>query len=151
MLVSVTQKSRVGCPSRRKKHTSDVHRQVEYTHFLALGDARTGSLRLLPFCLPHLTSFCWQPIRAQSEATWHWRPYWREANQTGKMAPKNYVWSNAEEDRLMDLFEDNDYLYQPVTKGNSNRQEKDRIFLRISRQFEGATCKYFIIAQAGVM
>ena len=48
MLVSVTQKSRVGCPSRRKKHASGVHRQVEYTHFLALGDARTGSLRLLP-------------------------------------------------------------------------------------------------------
>ena len=51
----------------------------------------------------------------------------------------------------MDLFEDNDCLYQPATKGNSNRQEKDRIFLRISRQFEGATCKYCIIAQARVM
>ena len=72
-------------------------------------------------------------------------------NQTGKMAPKKYVWSNAEEDWLMDLFEDNECLYQPATKGNSNRQEKDRIFLRISRQFEGATCKYCIIAQARVM
>ena len=140
MLVSVTQKSRVGCPSRRKKHASGVHRQLEYTHFLALGDARTGSLRLLPYCLRHLTYFCWQPIRAQAEGTWHWRPYWRESNQTGKMAPKKYVWSNAEEDRLMGN-----------SKGNSNRQEKDRIFLRISRQFEGATCKYCIIAQARVM
>ena len=151
MSVSVTQKSRVGCPSRHKKHASGVHRQVEYTHFLALGDARTGSLRLLPFCLRHLTYFCWQPIRAQAEGTWHWRPYWRESNLTGKMAPKKYVWSNVEEDRLMDLFEDNDCLYQPATKGNSNRQEKDRIFLRISRQFEGATCNYCIIAQARVM
>ena len=89
MLVSVTQKSRVGCPSRRKKHASGVHRQVEYTHFLALGDARTGSLRLLPFCLRHLTYFCWQPIRAQAEGTWHWRPYWRESTRPGRWHPRS--------------------------------------------------------------
>ena len=32
------------------------------------------------------------------------------------MAPKKYIWSSTQEDRLMDLFEDNDYLYQPATK-----------------------------------
>ena len=124
-------------PKPTQKTCGIFHLAVEYTHFLALGDGRTGSLRLLPFCLRHLTYFCWQPIRAQLEVTWHWRPFWREANQTGKMAPKNYVWSNAEEDRPMDLLEDNDCLYQLATKGNSNRQQEDRIFFRISRQFEG--------------
>ena len=82
---------------------------------------------------------------------WHWLPYWREANQTGKMGQKKYNWINMQEDRLMDLFEDNEGLYEPASKYNSDRPKKDIIYMKISRQFEGATCKYCIIAQACVM
>ena len=67
------------------------------------------------------------------------------------MGPKKYNWTNVQEDFLMDLFEDNDCLYEPASKGNSNRQQKDVIYLKISRQFQGATCKYYNIAKVCVM
>ena len=120
-----TQKTRVGCPP-----------PGEYTYFLALGNARTGSLRLLPFCSRHLTYFCWQPIRAQAEGTWHWRPYWQESTRPGRWRPRSTFGLTRRRTGL--------WTFLKITS-------LFLIFLRISRQFEGATCKYCIIAQALVM
>ena len=40
------------------------------------------------------------------------------------MGQKKYNWTNVQEDRLMDLFEDNESLYEPASKDNSNRPKK---------------------------
>ena len=64
---------------------------------------------------------------------------------TGKMAKdkeKRAVWTEQQEDMLMDLFEDNEGLYKTREKAYSNRESKYAVLLRISHIFPGKTDKY---------
>ena len=64
---------------------------------------------------------------------------------TGKMAKdkeKRAVWTEEEEDMLMDLYEDNEGLYKTGEKAYSNRESKYAVLLRISHIFPGKTGKY---------
>ena len=64
---------------------------------------------------------------------------------TGKMAKdkeKRAVWTEQQEDMLMDLYEDNEGLYKTGEKAYSNRESKYAVLLRISHIFPGKTGKY---------
>ena len=67
--------------------------------------------------------------------------------KTGNMAKdkeKNVhvVWTEQQDDVLMDLFEDNEGLYKTREKAYSNREAKYTVLLCISHVFPGKTGKY---------
>ena len=64
---------------------------------------------------------------------------------TGNMAKdkkKRAVWTEEQEDVLMDLFEDNEGLYKTGEKAYSNRELKYAVLLRDSHVFPGNSGKY---------
>ena len=72
---------------------------------------------------------------------------------TGKMAKdkeKRAVWTEQQEDMLMDLFEDNEGLYKTGEKAYSNRESKYAVLLRISHIFPGKTGKYLYYRPAAL-
>ena len=70
---------------------------------------------------------------------------------TGKMAKdkeKCAVWTEQEEDMLMDLYQDKEGLYKTGEKAYSNREAKYAVLLRISHIFPGKTGKYLYYRSA---
>ena len=65
----------------------------------------------------------------------------QEHRQNGE-EEKRAVWTEQQEDMLMDLFEDNEGLYKTGEKAYSNRESNYAVLLRISQIFPGKTGKY---------